>query len=126
MGYPDVADRCTGPGDAEGRRHRLASTDAFQDVVDANPIGHVHDSLGRRVATLGNDVCRTERAGQRLEGWVPAEGDQAGGAHAVRAPRAKRTTLPRVRRKSRSRATTSNQTSPVNVSAAPLMVACLA
>src|SRR2546421_9933497 len=41
MGHADVADRRSGSGDAEGRRHRLARADAFERSVDADAAGHL-------------------------------------------------------------------------------------
>ena len=80
MGDADESNRRAGPRDGERRRERLGRSDAFDGGVDAHSIRQLQDCLGRRIATLGDDVCGAKGSGQRLAGRVPAEGDDPGGA----------------------------------------------
>jgi hypothetical protein len=52
--------------DAEGGGHGLASTDAFEDGVDADPAGHVQELRGDFIAAFVEDVGRAELAGECL------------------------------------------------------------
>ena len=78
----DRADHRARAGDRECRSHRLVRPDTLEGGVDADTVGHRHDSLGRGVAALGEDVGGAELARQRLAGGVPRQRDDPGGAEA--------------------------------------------
>ena len=67
----DGTDDGARPGDCERGVHRLAGTDALEGGLDAETVGHLADRFDRGVAALGDDVGRTELAGDRLSRRVP-------------------------------------------------------
>ena len=83
MRHADEADHRAGPGDAEGRLHRLARADALERRVDADAVGQLLDRLDGLVAALGDDVGRAELARERLAVGVAAQRDDPLGAEAL-------------------------------------------
>src|SRR5579883_73063 len=60
--HPDIAHNRTGSCDGQRCLHRLVGPDAFKGRIDANAVCQGEDRCAGCLASLGEDICRTECA----------------------------------------------------------------